>query len=193
MCDLSSYCVFDSSSVDRAVSTCSLSDPGSGGQRLSISVQRNVGEVLKAYDLERYFGNRDIARSDRLLIGRVEDGPLVVVFVEFKSGSGWADAQRKFRAMLPAFGKGGGDESEGRLHHRECGQLLTDGEGHSVIALVVGRVGREYRIANRRGNRRPAERRLSYGGKTVLIVPPLSRGRFDSLAGFWKQLGIMPR
>lgn len=196
MCDLSSCCIFDSGSIDRAVSTCSLADPSSGGQRLWISVQRDAGEVLIVYDLEQYFGKRPIKRPDRLLIGQVESGLGVVVFVELKSQTGWDESVEKFRAVLPAFGRGGGEGSEGEHHHQECKHLLPDGKDHQVIALVVGRVGSEYVKSGRRGNRRPAEREraaLSYGGKPVPVVPPLAGRQFNSVRDFWKHLGLLPR
>jgi hypothetical protein len=186
MCRMASHCIFDSEATGRSRSTCSLSDRHSRGW-FQISVQQS--EIIRVYDLERYFGDRETKRPDRLVVGRVGEGPWVVVLVELKTRTGWGDALAKFRAVLPALGKGGSEGGE--QHHQGCAHLLPGGRGHPIVALVAGSVGSEYRRTVR-GDRRPAEReKLSYGGKQVLIVPPLSGGKFESVRDFWRHLGLL--
>ena len=183
MCDLDAYLTFDSAQH----STYSLRDAGSSG-RLRIKV--GPGETLREYDLEAYFGPRAIQRPDRLLLGRIGQGPWVVVLLECKSHTGWAHALQKFRAVLPAFCRG---QQEGETHHRACASLMPEGKGHRVLAVVAGQVGAEMRRqAPRRRNRRVVEREkagLSCGGKLIPVLPPLRRD-FTSLRTFWQKLGI---
>jgi len=182
MCRLDDCCIYDSARK----STCTLSAKGSGGT-LSVAVQKD--ERLLVYDLERYLGERPIQRPDYLLIGRVGDGPWVVVLVELKSGTGRGKALEQFREVLPALGKGG--EDGGERHHQECADRLPPGRGHRVVAVVVGQVGREYRKSRRR-DRKTRDRRqgLRWGNKEVLIASPMFGKSFRSLRDFWIQLGI---
>lgn len=186
MCRLADYCIYDSAEK----STCALSAEGSSGE-LHITVQKD--ERLLVYDLEGYLGKGQIKRPDYLLIGRVGDGPWVVVLVDLKSGTGWGKALEQFRGVLPALGKGG--EDGGERHHRECADRLPLGRGHPVIAVVVGQVGREYRKSFQPGGlgdrRRKQTSGVSWGGKPVRVVPPMSSRPFRSLRDFWVQLGIL--
>lgn len=183
MCDLEAYLTFDSSKH----STYSLRDIGSSGR---LRIKMGPGEILREYDLEAYFGPRAIQRPDRLLLGRIGQGPWVVVLLECKSHTGWGHALQKFRAVLPVFCRG---QEEGEAHHRACAPLIPGGKGHRVLAVVAGQVGAEMRRqAPRRGNRRIVERekaRLSCGGKTIPVLPPMRRD-FASLKAFWGKLGI---
>lgn len=188
MSRLTDYCIYDSASQ----STCTLSARGSGGY-LSITVQEH--ERLLVYDLEAYLGKSPIKKPDRLLIGRVGEGPWVVVLADLKSGTGWGKALDQFREILPALGKGG--EAGGEQHHREYGGQLPLGKDHRVVAVVVGRVGSEYRKSFQPGglgDRMAKQRRgISWGGKPVPVAPPISGKEFRSLRDFWVQLGILPR
>lgn len=187
MCRLVDSLIYDSEKQ----STCVLSARSSTG-RLYITAQEE--ERFRVYDLEDYLGKRPIKRPDRLLIGRVGEGPWVVVLVDLKSRGGWETALEQFRGVLPALAKGG--TAGGEEHHRECGGRLPLGKDHRVVAVVVGALGREFRQSRSRGDRRMAERekeRLQYGGKRVRIVSPISTRRFESLKAFWVQIGVLPR
>lgn len=187
MCQLTLCRVYDS----QQDSVCSLTASGSSG-RLFIRPQRN--EQLLAYDLEAYLGKKPIKRPDFLVIGRTREGPWVVVLVEIKSKHNWQEALEKFREVLPGLGKGG--ESGGEQHHQECRDLLPLGKDHRVIAVVVGQVGKEFRKYTRvdRDRRWPEKRRsIRWGGKRVLLVPPIAGKTFPSLRDFWVQIGVLPR
>ncbi len=181
MCRLNAFRVYDS---NQGV-TCSLEGA------LSITMQRD--EYLLAYSLEQYFGDAPIKRPDYLLIGRVGEGPWVVVFAELKSRTGWSDALKKFREVLPALGKGG--EAGGEEHHRKCGQLLPLGRDHPVVAVAMGRLGKEFRKAGRTDrDRRPADLRkgIPWGGKEVRIASPMFGKEYSSLQDFFVQIGVIP-
>ena len=130
MCRLAQHCVYDS---DRQ-STFAL-------KGISVTVRKD--ERLWAYDLEAYFGDMGPKRPDHLLVGRVGEGPWVVVLMESKGRTGWSHALKKFNDACPALGKGG--EEGGEEHHRECAPFLPLGGDHRVVAVVVGQVGSEYR------------------------------------------------
>lgn len=192
MCRLTDYCIYDSAEQPRKPSTCPLSAPGSKGQ-IAITVQE--GERLLVYDLEKYVGERPVKRPDRLLIGQVgDDGPWVVLLVDLKSGTGWDKALKQFQEVLPTLGKGG--DRGGEQHHQECGAELPLGRSHRVIAVVIGQVGREYKKSIQRaglGGRKRQQKQggsISWSGKAIRIVPPMSGKVVQSLRDFWVKLGI---
>jgi len=187
MCRLASYCVYDS----LRHSVCTLTVPGSSGR---LSIRPQPGERLLVYDLEAYLGEKPIKRPDFLLIGRVGEGPWVVVLVEIKSGRDWKKALDQFREVLPALGRGG--ESGGDQHHQECRNLLPLSRDHQVIAVVVGQVGRESRKYSRPApDRRWQEKRqgIPWGVKRVRLASPIAGKTFPSLRDFWIQIGVLPQ
>lgn len=179
MCRLNASCIYNSARG----AICSL-------EGLSINVQKD--EYLLAYSLEQYFGDSPLKRPDHLLIGRVGNGPWIVVLAELKSRTGWEDALKKFREVLPALGKGG--SAGGEEHHRDCGHVLPLGKDHRVVAIVVGQVGREYRKVRRTDmNRRPLKKGIPWGGKEVTVTPPLFGKEYPSLRAFFVKIGVLPR
>ncbi|HEY90178.1 MAG TPA: hypothetical protein G4N98_10720 [Thermoflexia bacterium] len=188
-CKLDDCLLWNSADHRGAKPTCSVSDVHSKGY-LRVKVDKS-DEILKVYDLEKYFGLRSIKRPDRLLLGRVSDNPWVVAFVEVKSNTGWKHAVQKFQDVLPEFSR---STRKGETHHAKCASLMPDGEKHRVLALIVGHVGRERSKHKRRGNRRVSERekaKLSFGGKSIPIVPPINAD-FDSLRKLWQRVGVLP-
>lgn len=179
---LAQHCVYDSSQQ----STFAL-------RGISVIVQSD--EWLQAYNLEAYFGNTGPKRPDHLLVGRVGEGPWVVVLLESKSRTGWSHALEKFKDACPALGKGG--EEGGEEHHRECAPFLPLGRDHRVVAVVVGQVGSEYRkfITPEGGGGRKRREKIipSWRGKEIVVTPPIWGKKFGSLREFWIHLGVLGR
>jgi|GEM_PF-5398178 len=181
-CDLEAVEMWNSEKISPPRPTCSISDEHSQG-RINITVDKSAGERFSQYDLEKFFGNMEIKRPDRLLLGQTTQSPWVVAFVEVKSGTGWKEAREKFKAAIPCFAK---NTESGRAHHRICGDLISEGEKHVVVAFVIGHVGSERRKA-----RLPErDRFLRIGNKYVVLLPPVRRD-FSSVQKLFEDLGIV--
>lgn len=190
MSNLADCCLWDSDGLPQPKPVCSVKDEHSRGW-LQITVDKSRREILRVYDLEDYFKGHAARRPDRLLLGRAETGSWVVVLMECKSGTGWAEARKKFEAVLHLFCKRSGNPAALEHHDTHRSLLGKRVQKHTVVAIVAGQVGREYR-GKRRGDRKVEQRErnpLPYG---VYSVPPISGKKFNSVADFWKHLGILP-